>query len=339
MAQTVVGFFDDAQDARRAVEQLVSNGFDRSRIDVSSGNSGTGMGTASTSTDRGGDSENGISRFFKNLFGDNDDEADRYSRVGMNSNSIVTVHAQSADEAERAADLLDDYGAVNVNERASQYGTSGASSTSGMASMASNTPDYDRSSDSDRSSDYDNTRLASDSDRGGLFGNTGTTRDRSDEDATVQRVEENLEVGKRTVERGGVRVRSRIVERPVEEHIRLREEHVNVERTPVDRPLGQNEMANFQEREIELTERSEVPVVNKEARVVEEIRVSKDVEERQETVRDNVRSTEVDIENLGDTDRRTNVSGTGNYSDNTTGNLNRDTDFDDDDLTTRNSRI
>jgi hypothetical protein len=51
MAQTVVGFFDDAQDARRAVEQLVSNGFDRSRIDVSSGNSSTGMGTASTSTE------------------------------------------------------------------------------------------------------------------------------------------------------------------------------------------------------------------------------------------------------------------------------------------------
>jgi stress response protein YsnF len=326
MSQTVVGFFDDAQDARRAVEQLVSNGFDRSRIDVSSGNSSTGMGTASTSTDRGGDNENGITRFFKNLFGDNDDEADRYSRVGMSSNSIVTVHAQSGDEAERAADLLDDYGAINVNERASQYGTSGATSTSGMASMASNTPDYDRSLDSDRSTDYDNTRLTS-----------GTTHD-SDDNATVQRVEENLEVGKRTVESGGVRVRSRIVERPVEENIRLREEHVSVERTPVDRPLGRNEMASFEEREIELTERSEVPVVNKEARVVEEIRITKDVEERQETIRDNVRSTEVDIENLGDTDRR-NLSGSGSYTDNTTGNLNRDTDFDDDDLTTRNSRI
>jgi stress response protein YsnF len=289
------------------------------------------MGTASTSTDRGGEHENGITRFFKNLFGDNDDEADRYSRVGMSSNSIVTVHAQSADEAERAADLLDDYGAINVNERASQYGTSGATSTSGMASMASDSSDYDRTSDRP---DYDNTRLTSDSDRS--YSNTGSTRN-SDEDATVQRVEENLEVGKRTVERGGVRVRSRIVERPIEENIRLREERVNVERTPVDRPVGRDEMANFQERDIELTERAEVPVVNKEARVVEEIRVSKDVEERQETVRDSVRSTEVDIENLSDADRR-NVSGTG-YSDNTTGTTNRDTDYDDDDLTTRNSRI
>jgi hypothetical protein len=159
MAQTVVGFFDDAQDARRAVEQLVSNGFDRSRIDVSSGNSSTGMGTASTSTDRGGDSENGITRFFKNLFGDNDDEADRYSRVGMSSNSIVTVHAQSADEAERAADLLDDYGAINVNERASQYGTSGAYQHFRHGKHGQQHTGLRPSLDSDRSSDYDNTRL------------------------------------------------------------------------------------------------------------------------------------------------------------------------------------
>src|SRR5215203_6443105 len=141
MAQTVVGFFDDAADAQRAVEQLVSNGFDRSRIDVSSGtNRGTSVSTSGDrDTDR--DHENGITRFFKNLFGDNDDEADRYSRVGMQSNSIVTVHAQSSDEAERAADLLDDYGAVNVNERASQYGATGTSS------------DYTRTGDSD----YDRT--------------------------------------------------------------------------------------------------------------------------------------------------------------------------------------
>jgi len=322
MAQTVVGFFDDASEAQRAVQQLVSSGFDRSRIDVSSGNnSGTTSGssasnyssTASSSTDRDnrGEHENGITRFFKNLFGDNDDEADRYSRVGMRSNSIVTVHAQSADEAERAADLLDDYGAVNVNERASEYERTGSS-------------DYDRTS---TVSDTDNRR--------------DTTRRTSDEDTTVNRVEENLEVGKRTVETGGVRVRSRIVEKPVEESIRLREERVTVERNPVDRVLGRDEMANFQDRDIELTERSEVPVVNKEARVVEEIRVSKDVNEREETVRDTVRKTEVDVENLsGNNDRDTSnlKGGSGsNLTGRSTSNL--DTDYDDDDQSNRNTRI
>ena len=91
----------------------------------------------------------------------------------------------------------------------------------------------------------------------------------------------------------------------MEEHIRLREEHVNVERQPVNRPVGAADENTFKEREIELTERSEVPVVNKEARVVEEIRVSKDVTERDETIRDTVRSTEVDIDKLDRNDNRT----------------------------------
>ncbi|HUP11003.1 MAG TPA: YsnF/AvaK domain-containing protein, partial [Niastella sp.] len=304
MAQTVIGFFDDATAAQNAVQQLVSNGFDRDRIDVSSGNNRGALSTSSTSSDRtDNESENGITRFFKNLFGDNDEEANRYSRVGMQSNSIVTVHAQSSDEAERAADLLDDFGAVNVNEKASAYETSGS--------------DYDRTSDS---LDTDNLR-------------SDVSRD-TDRDTTINRIEENLEVGKRTVETGGVRVRSRIVEKPVEENIRLREERVTVERNPVDRVANRDELSNFEERDIELTERAEVPVVNKEARVVEEIRVSKDVNEREETVRDTVRRTEVDVDNLDKSDKTRGISNFDN-----TGNIpNLDTDYDDDSRT-RNNRI
>jgi stress response protein YsnF len=166
--------------------------------------------------------------------------------------------------------------------------------------MASNTAtDNDR----DRTTDYDRDRTTdSDYDRDRAYSNTDTRRsdvdDTSDRDTTINRIEENMEVGKRTVERDGVRVRSRVVEKPVEENVRLREERVNVERNPVDRPADRDDLANFQERDIELTERAEVPVVNKEARVVEEIRVSKDVSEREETVRDTVRRTDVDVEKL-----------------------------------------
>jgi stress response protein YsnF len=134
------------------------------------------------------------------------------------------------------------------------------------------------------------------------------TSGRSDE--TIQRVEENLEVGKREVERGSTRIRSRIVERPVEEHVRLREEHVHIERTAVDRPVTGERNDLFQEKDIELTERAEVPVVNKEARVVEEIRISKDVDERDETIRDTVRNTEIDIDQ--DNDRNLRSGRTGN---------------------------
>ena len=334
MAQTVIGFFDDAAEAQRAVQQLVSNGFDRDQIDISSGNKDGALSTSSTASDRNDpDRESGITRFFKNLFGDNDDEVSRYSRVGMQSSSIVTVHAQSSDEAERAADLLDDYGAVNVNERASEYDRSNISSDRDLTSDRTSTyADTDRGMGyvaSDRTTDF------SDTDRTSGYSDTDTSRSNlgntTDRDTSINRIEEDLEVGKRTVETGGVRVRSRIVEKPVEESIRLREEHVTVERNPVNREVGRDEMANFQERDIELSERAEVPVVNKEARVVEEIRLTKDVEEREETIRDTVRSTEVDVENLSGNDNRSrNDLNTGNRT-------NLDTDYDDDDLRNTNN--
>lgn len=110
-------------------------------------------------------------------------------------------------------------------------------------------------------------------------------------------VEEELQVGKREVEQGGVRVSSRVEERPVEEQVNLREEHVRVERRPVDRPVGNAENA-FQEGTIEITERAEVPVVAKQARVVEEVVIGKEVSERTETVRDTVRKTDVNVEEV-----------------------------------------
>jgi uncharacterized protein (TIGR02271 family) len=110
-------------------------------------------------------------------------------------------------------------------------------------------------------------------------------------------IKEDLNIGKREVETGGARITSRLVERPIAESINLKEEHVNVERTPVNRPVTDADQA-FQENEIELTEHAEVPVVSKEARVVEEISLNKEVSEKEETIRDTVRNTEVDIEQL-----------------------------------------
>ncbi|QQO46348.1 YsnF/AvaK domain-containing protein [Paracoccus sp. MC1862] len=106
-------------------------------------------------------------------------------------------------------------------------------------------------------------------------------------------VEEQVTVGKRQTEGGRVRVRSYVVETPVEQDVELRSERVHVERRPVDRPA---DSADFQERSIEASEYAESAVVQKEARVVEEIGLSKDVESHTETVRDTVRKTEVEIE-------------------------------------------
>jgi uncharacterized protein (TIGR02271 family) len=109
-------------------------------------------------------------------------------------------------------------------------------------------------------------------------------------------VEENVRVGKRVVDRGGVRVRSYVIEEPVSEDVALREEHVEVERHPVDRPAGPLPDDAFRERTIEVSASSEEPVVQKEARVVEEVSLRKTAGERTETVRDTARKTKVEIE-------------------------------------------
>lgn len=111
-------------------------------------------------------------------------------------------------------------------------------------------------------------------------------------------VEESLVVGKREVERGHIRVRSRVVESPVQEQVSLRAEHVEIERRSVDQPVSHAD-AVFGDRTVEMTATSEEAVVGKEAHVVEEVVISKDATQRSETIKDTVRHTEVDIEDGG----------------------------------------
>ncbi|CAN5224497.1 hypothetical protein BH20BAC1_BH20BAC1_21210 [soil metagenome] len=61
--------------------------------------------------------------------------------------------------------------------------------------------------------------------------------------------------------------------------------------------------APFQEGVIEIKEHKEVPVVTKEARVVEEITINKEVDESTETVKDSVKKMKVDVDDIKDKNR------------------------------------
>ena len=123
------------------------------------------------------------------------------------------------------------------------------------------------------------------------------TTDRRDADV-LQAVEERLVVGKRAISRGKVRIHSFVVENPVTAEIRLRDETIKVDRQAVDRAVSQDDLkvAGFQDRTIEMEEVDEEAVVNKTARLVEEIGLRKDVSNRTETIHGTVRSTKVDID-------------------------------------------
>ncbi len=123
--------------------------------------------------------------------------------------------------------------------------------------------------------------------------------DKAGREETVPVVEEELSVSKRKVASGGVRVTSSVSERPVKETVRLREEHVEAERRPADRTLSAKEAeAAFEEKTVEMMGTSEEAEVSKTARVVGEVALNKETKERQQTVKDTVRRTDVEVEEI-----------------------------------------
>lgn len=127
---------------------------------------------------------------------------------------------------------------------------------------------------------------------------SGSAASSGSDEATFAVAEEQLQIGKRTVQRGGVRVRSVVSEKEVEEQVSLRDETVHVERRPVNRAVSNADTDVFKEQSVEMTETDEEVMVAKEARIVEEVVVGKEVGQRTETVRDTVRRTDVEIEDL-----------------------------------------
>ena len=84
-----------------------------------------------------------------------------------------------------------------------------------------------------------------------------------------------------------------MVETPVERDVTLHGERVTIERRrPADATASGHA---FEERTVEVRETEEVPVVEKTARVVEEVAIRKEETERTETVRDKVRREDVEV--------------------------------------------
>jgi hypothetical protein len=132
MTKAVIGIFDSSAEAQEAVRTLENRGITRDHVDI----------TERMDTDTGTEKKDegigeSISNFFSNLFG-NDDDARNYSEVA-NRGCTVTVYTDSNEEAEDAADILDDCGAIDVDERITQY-RSGMGSTGVTGSMSGTTP-------------------------------------------------------------------------------------------------------------------------------------------------------------------------------------------------------
>lgn len=273
MSHTVVGLFNNRNEAQAAKQELIQKGFIPDNVDVShkratSDNTTTTTDTVATTTQV--EVTDSVGNFFSSLFSGDETTARNHSNAAGDADAILSVHTDSAEKATQAAEILDRHGAIDIDAAASQHSQQHLTDTT-VTSARNNA----------------HTSEATAQNTAHVQGETA-----------IPVIEEQLQVGKREVESGGARIRSRIVEKPVEASIRLREEHVVVSRRPANRPVTDADLANVKRGDIELTESAEVPVVAKEARVVEEVVVGKNVTEHQETVRDTVKRTDVEVEEV-----------------------------------------
>ncbi|HXH69775.1 MAG TPA: general stress protein, partial [Pyrinomonadaceae bacterium] len=202
MSTTLVGIFDDYTAAQKAVQQLSQAGIKQGDISIARNDGGKGYttygGANSTDYTTGNSIGDKISNFFDGIFGTdiNDDERSVYAESVRRGSTVVIVNTDDQ-MLDRAAAVLNDAGAVDVDRRHAQY------RASGYKQFDQKAPLYNE----------EQTR-------------TETQNYSKQGEVALPVIEEQLNVGKRVVQRGGVRVHTRVTERPVEGNVNLHEENV-----------------------------------------------------------------------------------------------------------------
>jgi len=251
MVQAVIGVFDSEASALDARKQLQAAGFNPTNV----WNAGTSDKAA-------------VSAVFKDHLGtDEHPHVRHYLRVIEHGDPVLVIIAQNDADADRVKAIMENCGAVDIEERVQWQAGQAKAKVSSVAD------------------------------------NIGTVATSGVGKKKIPIVEEELVVGKRKVDRGVVRIYTRVTEKPVEKTLTLKEQTVIVERRPVDRPASEADFAN-EERVIEVRKTAEEPVITKRARVVEEVEIGRSETQHTETVRDTVRRKDVAVENAEDIDTR-----------------------------------
>jgi uncharacterized protein (TIGR02271 family) len=263
MSKTVVGLFSTMAEANKAKQELITDGYEAHNIQVMANDEGETTGSAATAnesgyTDIGSGGGTGIGEKVSSFF---------RSLTGGDDDAHHHYATGVNSGGALLAVMVPDDEATEVAGVLKELGARDIEAGPN-ASTSTATPAY-----------------------------SGTAGSAS-EGTAIPIVEEELVVGKREVDRGGVRIYSHVVETPVDADVNLREEHINVERRAVNRPATAADFAAGSGSVIELNATGEEAVVGKTSRVVEEVVVGKQSSEHTQAIHDSVRKTEVDIEQV-----------------------------------------
>ena len=268
--QTIVAVYDTPAHAELAVQDVLQAGIPKKAVHRHA-REGSYAGAATTATAR--TEEKG---FWASLFGgEPDHDTALYERSVQNGSNAVSVRVSNT-QAEQVIDILESHKPIDLDERAGQYGLA--------PTTIPREPLVGTVAAGATAVGAEPLRAAS---------AAGGVASRAEDGAVMQLSAEELAVGKRVVDRGTTRIRRFVVEAPVEEQVRLRDERVTIDRRPVTE--GRPAADAFSDKVIEMTETAEEAVVSKTARVVEEVGLRREASDRTETVHDTVRREDVEV--------------------------------------------
>ena len=299
--RTVIGVFDEAGNADRAIDALQNAGFDNSQIHHS--------GRAAAAT--GGFFE-GVKNFFTGDdtatngghvasdltgMGVSNDEAQYYENEYNNGRTVVSVNA--GDRAEEAKSILDTNGAYNY---ANQRGTGRTSTATTTNTGYNNATTTGTTTDT---TNYDNTRNAGYNDAA-TTGTTGYDRTRdanyattNDDQQAMRLREEQLNVNKQQVQSGEVSLGKNVVEEQKTVNVPVTHEEVYIENRPASgnvtddgTPIGEGE-------NIRVPVSEERVNVSKDTVTTGEVSIGKRAVQENQQVTDTVRREEARLDQSG----------------------------------------
>jgi uncharacterized protein (TIGR02271 family) len=266
--ETLVAVYDTPAHADAAVKALKAAGFAESDISVFD----AARLKAGRATMSAGVKDSGL---WHRLFGTDvyEHEADIYGQTIEDGGAVISVRVPPSEVAHASA-VLDIHHPVDVHDRATTTGVAPPARVETIEKKIEAVP------------------LAA------VQQVAVSPRLAAAQPEILRLAEEQLQVGKQMVEAGKTRVRRFVTERDVAQDVTLHDEHAEVIRKAISDPKYVGEI-DWADGTIEVVETAEHALVNKTARVVEEVGLRKIGAEHVETIRDKLRRQQVEIERLG----------------------------------------
>ncbi|WP_432380636.1 hypothetical protein [Duganella sp. P38] len=121
MTHTLAAVFETRAEATHAKNELLQNGFDNASIEIH--DSGSVAGTARINDDAS--ILGNVKQMFSELVGRDHADQHVYAEALNRGHTVLSLHTATLEEAERAADIIDDFNPIDIDEHESMWRASG----------------------------------------------------------------------------------------------------------------------------------------------------------------------------------------------------------------------